>query len=170
MWGLSQAGILANRRLWRKLAPFGYNERVNMPGLWKHKTQHILFTLVVNNFGVKYVSKNDINHLIASIKTTYTPTEDWTGNLYCGITLEWDYVNQNVDISMQITSRKNYRNMAISSQLIYTVARTTPNPENLAHRCRPLSLPTLPIPLMPRASNEFNKSWVAFYFMPRPLT
>ncbi len=31
---------------------------------------------------------------------TYTLTEDWTGNLYCGITLEWDYVNQHVNISM----------------------------------------------------------------------
>jgi hypothetical protein len=26
--------------------------------------------------------------------------EDWAGNLYCGITLEWDYENRHVDISM----------------------------------------------------------------------
>jgi hypothetical protein len=25
---------------------------------------------------------------------------DWTGNLYCGISLDWDYVNRWVDISM----------------------------------------------------------------------
>ncbi len=59
-----------------------------------------MFTLVVDDFGVKYVSKNDVNHLISRIKSTYTLTKDWTGNLYCGITLEWDYVNQHVDISM----------------------------------------------------------------------
>ncbi len=26
--------------------------------------------------------------------------EDWTGGLYCGITLKWDYVGRTVDISM----------------------------------------------------------------------
>jgi hypothetical protein len=33
-----------------------------------------------------------------SIKKTYTLTEDWTGNLYCGITVDWDYVGRTVDI------------------------------------------------------------------------
>jgi hypothetical protein len=31
---------------------------------------------------------------------TYKLTEDWTGNLYCGIALDWDYLNRTVDISM----------------------------------------------------------------------
>jgi hypothetical protein len=30
----------------------------------------------------------------------YTITEDWTGNLYCGIQLDWDYKKRTVDISM----------------------------------------------------------------------
>ncbi len=87
-WGLPQAGILANKRLRRKLAPFGYSECVNTPRLWKHDTQPTLFTLVVDDFGVKYVRKEDVDRLIEGIKLTYTLTEDWTGNLYCGITLE----------------------------------------------------------------------------------
>ena len=100
VWGLPQAGILANRRLRRKLAPFGYFECVNTPGLWYHETRPISFTLVVDDFGVKFVGKEHALHLIESIKKTYTLTEDWTGSLYCGITLEWDYVNRTVDISM----------------------------------------------------------------------
>ncbi len=47
----------------------------------------ISFTLVVDDFGVKYVNKDDVDHLIASIKSTYTLTKGWTGNLYCGIAL-----------------------------------------------------------------------------------
>jgi hypothetical protein len=39
MWGLPQAGILANKHLQRKLAPFGYSECVNTPGLWHHETR-----------------------------------------------------------------------------------------------------------------------------------
>jgi hypothetical protein len=69
VWGLLQAGILANKLLRHKLAPFGYYEHVSTPGLWYHKTRPISFTLDVDNFGVKYVNKEDIDHLIASIKT-----------------------------------------------------------------------------------------------------
>jgi len=101
VWGLPQAGILANKRLRRKLAPFGYYECVNTPGLWYHVSRPISFTLVVDDFGVKFVGKEHADHLIASIKSTYKKlTEDWTGSLYCRITLDWDYVGRTVDISM----------------------------------------------------------------------
>ncbi len=89
VWGLPQVGILATRRLRRKLAPFGYYECVNTLWLWYHISCPISFTLVVNDFGIKYVGKEHADHLIASIKSTYKKlTEDWTGSLYCGITLE----------------------------------------------------------------------------------
>ncbi len=100
VWGLPQAGILANKQLHHKLAPFGYHESINTPGLWRHKSRPLIFTLVVNDFGVKFVNKADVDHLIASIKKTYTLTEDWTGSLYCGIMLEWDYVGCTVNILM----------------------------------------------------------------------
>ena len=100
VWGLPQAGILANKRLRRKLAPFGYFEHDKTPGLWYHTSRPISFTLVVDDFGVKYVNKADVDHLVASIKSTYTLTEDWSGNLYCGIKLDWDYIGRTVDISM----------------------------------------------------------------------
>jgi hypothetical protein len=100
VWGLPQAGILANKRLRQKLAPFGYFKCVKTPGLWKHKSRPLTFTLVVDDFGVKYERKEDVDHLIASIKSTYKLTKDWTGTLYCGISLEWDYTNRTVDISM----------------------------------------------------------------------
>ncbi len=89
-----------NKCLQCKLAPFGYYKHVSTPGLWYHKTRPILFTLVVNNFGIKYVNKEDIDHLVASIKKTYTLTKDWMENLYCGIWFNWDYKKRTVDISM----------------------------------------------------------------------
>jgi hypothetical protein len=51
VWGLPQAGILVNR-LRRKLAPFGYYECIEMPGLRKHETRPLTFTLVMDDFGV----------------------------------------------------------------------------------------------------------------------
>ena len=59
VWGLSQAGILANKKLRRKLVPFGYYKCVKTPGLWKHESQLLTFTLVVDDFGVKYESKDE---------------------------------------------------------------------------------------------------------------
>ncbi len=81
VWGLPQAGILANKRLRNILAPLGYFEHVNMPGLWYHESHPILFTPVIDDFGVKYIKKEDVDHLVASNKATYALTEDWTGNL-----------------------------------------------------------------------------------------
>jgi hypothetical protein len=47
VWGLPQAGILANKLLRKRLLPHGYYKCANMPGLWKHKTRPISFTLDV---------------------------------------------------------------------------------------------------------------------------
>jgi hypothetical protein len=66
----------------------------------KHKWRPILFTLVVDDFGVKYVGKEHVDHLIKCIKETYELTKDWTGDLYCGITLTWNYDKRWLDISM----------------------------------------------------------------------
>jgi hypothetical protein len=75
--------------------------RAQIPrGLWYHKTHPITFALVVDDFGVKYVNKDDVDNLIASIKKNYMLTKDWTGNLYCGIQLDWDYAGRTVNISM----------------------------------------------------------------------
>jgi hypothetical protein len=68
--GVSTGGNLGNKRLRRKLAPFGYYKCVETPGLWKHEMRPFTFTLIVDDFGVKYESKDDVDHLIASIKST----------------------------------------------------------------------------------------------------
>ena len=101
VWGLPQAGILANKLLRKRLAPHGYYECKHTPGLWKHKTRPISFTLVVDDFGIKYTRKEDVDHLIAAIKEKYKKlSEDWSGDLYCGIKLTWDYDARTLDISM----------------------------------------------------------------------
>jgi hypothetical protein len=60
MYGLKQAGLLANQLLQTRLEPFGYYPARHTPGLWLHKTQPISFTLVVDNFAVKYVGKQHV--------------------------------------------------------------------------------------------------------------
>jgi hypothetical protein len=74
-----------------------------MPGLWKHVSQSIWFNLCIDDFGVKYIGNENLNHLFSVLCTeTYKIVEDWTGNLYCGINLEWNYGKRWVDIAMPI--------------------------------------------------------------------
>jgi len=41
----------------------GYHQSKLVPGLWKHNTRPMQFTLVVDDFGVKYVGEEHANHL-----------------------------------------------------------------------------------------------------------
>ena len=63
MYGLPQAGLLANELLEKRLNANGYRQSKLVPGLWKHDWQPIQFTLVVDDFGVKYVGKEHALHL-----------------------------------------------------------------------------------------------------------
>jgi hypothetical protein len=100
MYGLPQARILANQLLALSLAIHGYHQTKFTPGLWRHVTRSIQLTLVMNDFGVQYVGKEHAQYLIDALETDYTISKDWTGGLYCGITLKLDYENKHVDLSM----------------------------------------------------------------------
>jgi hypothetical protein len=50
MYGLKQAGLLANQLLQTRLATFGYYPARHTPGLWLHKTRPISFTLICGRF------------------------------------------------------------------------------------------------------------------------
>ena len=71
MYGLPQAGKLAHDKLKQHLAPFGYSPCRHTPGLWTHTDRQITFTLVVDDFGVKYTNEKDVQHLIDSLRTIY---------------------------------------------------------------------------------------------------
>jgi hypothetical protein len=88
MYGLKQAGLLANQLLQTRLAPYGYYPARHTPGLWLHKTRPISFTLVVDDFAVKYVGKQHAKHLWNALLQTYELTTDWTATVYSGMTLK----------------------------------------------------------------------------------
>jgi hypothetical protein len=86
MFGLPQAGIITNGLLQRNLAKDGYHPTTHTHGLWTHDTQPISFSLVVDDFRVKYVSREHAEHLMTCIKKTYSISSDWNGTAYCGLT------------------------------------------------------------------------------------
>ena len=100
MYGLKEAGILVFNQLVEKLAPFGYRPMKHTAGLWKHDTRKTTFALCVDDFGIKYFSNDDANHLLSALRSNYKVTVDWKGELYCGMHLAWNYANGYVDVSM----------------------------------------------------------------------
>jgi hypothetical protein len=71
MYGLPQAGIIANQLLARRLAIHEYHQTKFTPDLWRHLTRPIQFTLVVDDFGVQYVGADHAHHLIAALETDF---------------------------------------------------------------------------------------------------
>lgn len=100
MYGLPQAGKLANEQLQEHLAKHGYRQTKATPGLWAHDTKQLKFSLVVDDFGILYVDDDDLLHLLAALQTKYKITQDLSGALYCGLLLQWDYDKQTVNLSM----------------------------------------------------------------------
>ena len=100
MYGLKVAGYIANKDLEKHLKPHGYYPSKKTPGLWFHKTRLISFTLVVDDFGVKYMNKKDIDHLFDIVKENPVKI-DWTGSKYLGIDIEWHYDKEYVILSMK---------------------------------------------------------------------
>ena len=70
------------------------------PGLWKHDTRPISFSLVVDDFEVKYVGKENAQHLLDTVRHYYKCSCDWKGEQYCGLTLKWDYKGKKVHVLM----------------------------------------------------------------------
>jgi hypothetical protein len=100
MYGLRQAGLLANQLLQTRLAPLGYYPARHIPGLWLHKTRPISFTLIVDDFAVKYVGKHHADHLWNTLLRSYELTTDWKAMVHSCMTLKWDYNKRICDISM----------------------------------------------------------------------
>ena len=99
-YGLPQDGVLAHDQLTKRLNQAGFFEAPKTPGMWNHKWRPMIFTLVVDGFGAEHVGAEHVKHLIQTLKHHYDTTEDWTGNKFLGIDLDWDYAKKTVRLSM----------------------------------------------------------------------
>ena len=81
------------------MEPYGYYPVPSMTGLWAHRMRKIFFWCV-DNFGVKYFSKDDVDHLLKYFSKHYTVLTDWEGPNYLGLTIDCNYREGSVDISM----------------------------------------------------------------------
>ncbi len=139
MYGLPQAGHLAQVRLIEHLAEHGYMQ-TNTTCLFRHVTNGTAFTLVVDDFGVKYSTRADALHLISTLESLYTIKADWTGSQYLGINIAFDRAKRAVHLSMPVLkkfpnpARRGAATPAIYTPPAYGKSSQEPTPED--HRTR----------------------------------
>ena len=99
MYGLPQAGLLAQRHLITHLNHHYYIQ-TDTTCLFRYKSNGTTFSLVVDDFGVKYTNKAGVDHLITTLRALYTITIDWTGSKYLRFSIFFDYTQRTVTLSM----------------------------------------------------------------------
>jgi hypothetical protein len=100
MYSLLQAGILVQNLLEKCLNQHGCHQSNVTLGLWKHGWWPLLFTLCVDNFGIKYVGQEHANHLAKILEEHYKCSIDWDGNRYLGMNMDCNYNGHKVHVSM----------------------------------------------------------------------
>ena len=71
-----QEYYVANKLLRDRLKMHDYIEADHTPGLFKHLTQSVWFTLTVDDFGIKYIGKQHALHLLNVLKSHHDMETD----------------------------------------------------------------------------------------------
>lgn len=100
MYGLPQAAILAQEQLYRHLSANGYDILNLTSGLVANKARTLFFTLVVDDFLIKYTNMDDVKHLQSVLEKLYVMKYDFNATKYLGITIEQNRQQDYIGISI----------------------------------------------------------------------
>ena len=86
--------------------------------------------LIVDDFGLEYVRKQEADHLASVIKNQHDISQDWEGKKFSGIDLDWNYATKHFDRTCRL-SMKNCINI-----LLVTLNHPMPRkPQISPHKC-----------------------------------
>ena len=101
IYGLPQAGKLAQDRLVKHLATHNYIQCAHTPCLFINKENGVAFTLVVDDLLIKYKQRSAVDHLFSVLRELYEITTDFSSTLkYVGITLRHNRKKRYIDMSI----------------------------------------------------------------------
>jgi hypothetical protein len=162
-------GKVASDGLFPRLKATGYTAGVT-PGLFKHATNSIIFALVVDDFLVQYSTDEDLAHLQHTLCQHYQITVDKEVSKFCGMTLEWNYIDGHVTISMPGYIQKHSNDSPILSQHGHNALRMLGRHQHMAPKYNIPTLRTPPCLWIPTASTASNKSLTPSCSMQEPST
>ena len=98
MPGLPQSGWLSQTRLISHLESGGYRQ-TSTPMLFRHEERDIDFTLVVDDFGVKFQNDDDWDHLCAYLQLLYAIKPHPVGTQFLGFSIYHDRTARTITLS-----------------------------------------------------------------------
>ena len=114
IYGLPHAGLITQKCINAHLLKFGYYKCKYTPVVYDHKIRTTTFTLVMDDFGIKYNTKEDATHLLNCLRLLYDITIYCTYTLYIGLTLRWDYIRRIVCLSIPGYIEKTLHRFCVS--------------------------------------------------------
>lgn len=100
IYGLPQAGRVAQLRLNKHLAKHGYVQTEDTPCLYKHESRGTYFTLIVDDFLAATTCDDDRNHFLETLKELYAIKYDPEARKYIGITITRDKAKRTIKLSV----------------------------------------------------------------------
>ena len=169
MYGLKQAAVLAYENLIKNLKPFGYEPIPHTDCFWQHKSYPTKFCLCVDDFGMKYFNKTELNHLITSLQANYKISTDFSGKNYCGLTIEWDYIRGSWISRCQTTFPKPLQNFN-THQPSYSIHHIHTIDQILEQKCNMHKIQTLREQQHQKKRSMYNLSPALFCTIAELLT
>lgn len=83
MYGLPQEGKISHNHLSTLLTNKKIITSPFTPGLWSHKMRHIHFVLWVDDFGIQYMDKYDLQYLLQLLQKHYIISTYSSGQNFC---------------------------------------------------------------------------------------
>ena len=84
-YGLKNAGRIAHDDLVQHLQKHGFVQAQKTDGLFTHILRDISFTLVVDDFGIKFTNKQDCDYLIKIMREKYKFKVDYEAKQYLSL-------------------------------------------------------------------------------------
>ena len=91
LYGHPASGRLSFLKLKGILEEGGFYEDLEVDCLFKHRTRNIMFTLIVDDMGIKYAKQEDLDYLVSIIEPHWKLKVDLTGSKFIGMHLAWQY-------------------------------------------------------------------------------
>jgi hypothetical protein len=91
LYGLPQAGRLAQAKLRRHLADEGYVESKVTPCHWTHPTDDIEFDVITDDFGISTAGPEPAERLFTALRKHYPITTDMSGTEFIGLNILFNY-------------------------------------------------------------------------------
>ena len=138
IYGLPQAGLLAQQDLIRLLEQHNFVQCPHTPCLFKHRINNIQFVLWVDDFLVKYPRNQPrlLHDLIATLRSKYRLKIDWQGRQYLGYNIRRNRPKRSLTLSMPTYVQQALSDLGftpshhvVNSPILYTPPSYTSTPQ-----------------------------------------